>query len=331
MNKMNAWLNRRLFLLILSALIAGCFFPVTQTSSMKSLVVILFCYMTFATSLATSFSGFLRTSRNPKIALSILALVHIVTPVMAWIAGLLVFPDQPLLRIGYLISAALPVGITSVLWTALVRGNVPVSLLTVTIDVIIAPALLPLFILVTAGVVVRIDYTSMIIDLLLMITIPSIIGMLLYDASGGKTARFVEGPGGILARIALLIIVFLNSAYIAASIVWSPLLFKVIAASCVLVAAGYFIGYLAGRAIRTDHATTLSIIYNTGMRNTVVGLVIATSYFPLETTIPLAMTMLFQQPYAALTEKFYRWMHPDYYRTDVNELPRGAACTAEEA
>jgi predicted Na+-dependent transporter len=305
MKKTNAWLTQRIFQFILLALVCGYFLPLTPTPALKNLNVALFAYMTFATSLATSFSGFLKISRKPKIPLYILGIVHIGTPIIAWIIGLLFFPDQHLIRIGYLISAAIPVGVTSVIWTDIVKGNIPVALVTVTMDTIIAPVLLPLFILFVVGVTISIDYTAMIIDLLVMITLPSVIGMLLYDVSGGRTASFNEGVGGILSRMSLFGIVFLNAAVVSTSIVWSPLILKILLVSGVLVALNYFAGYAAGKAIRCDHATTLSIIHNTGMRNLVVGLVIATSYFPPEVAIPLALAMLFQQPFAALTARIY--------------------------
>jgi predicted Na+-dependent transporter len=312
MEKTNTWLNQRIFHFVVLALVCGYFLPLTPTPALKNLNIVLFSYMTFATSLATSFSEFLKICRNPKIPLYILGIVHIVTPIIAWIIGLLFFPDRHLIRIGYLISAAIPVGITSVVWTAIVKGNIPVSLVTVTLDTIIAPVLLPVFILFVVGVAISIDYTAMIIDLLVMITLPSVIGMLLYDFSGGRTASFAEGVGGILSRISLFGIIFLNVAFVSASIVWSALILKILLVTGLIVAIGYFVGYAAGKAIRSDHATTLSIIYNTGMRNIVTGLVIVTSYFPPEVAIPIALALIFQQPLAALTARIYRWKFPDY-------------------
>jgi bile acid:Na+ symporter, BASS family len=73
-----------------------------------------------------------------------------------------------------------------------------------------------------------------------------------------------------------------------------------------IVAIGYIIGYVAGRAVNADRATIVSIVYSTGMRNIATGLVIATGYFSYETAIPIALTMLFQQPFAALTAKIFQ-------------------------
>jgi predicted Na+-dependent transporter len=310
MKKTHAWLNQHIFLFVLIALAGGYFLPLTPTPAMKNLAIMLFSYMTFSTASATSFREFIKTSRNPQVPLYILSIVHIVTPIVAWVVGLLFFPDNHMVRIGYLISAAVPVGITSLIWTDIVKGNVPISLVTVSIDTIIAPILLPLFILFVVGVAISIDYFTMIFDLLFMITLPSIVGMLLYDFTGGKSKSFSEGAGGILSRVAIFGIIFLNSAFVSTSIVWSPLILKILIVTSLIVAIGYFIGYVAGKAVHANRATTLAIIYCTGMRNIVTGLVIATSYFPHETAMPIALAMLFQQPFAALTAKIYNAKFP---------------------
>lgn len=312
MKKTNAWLSQRIFYFVLLSLVFGYFLPITPTPALKNLNIALFSYMTFVTSLTTSFSAFLIIARKPKIPLYILSIVHIVTPIIAWIIGLIFFSHDHLIRIGYLINAAIPVGITSVIWTAIVKGNVPVSLVTVTMDTLIAPVLLPMFILLVAGVAISIDYTTMIIDLLVMITLPSVIGMLLYDFSGGRTKYFAENIGGIMSRISFFGIIFLNAAFVSSSIAWSSLMLKILLVTSLVVAIGYCVGYAAGKIIGSDHPTTLSIIYNTGMRNIATGLVIATGYFLPETAIPVALAMLFQQPFAALTARIYRWKFPGY-------------------
>jgi len=146
----------------------------------------------------------------------------------------------------------------------------------------------------------------------LMITLPSILGMIIFDLTKGKTKSFADGVGGIASRAALVCIIFLNAAFVSSSIVWNHLFFKILLVTSLVIAIGYFVGYIAGKAIGSDHATMLAIIYNTGMRNIATGLVIATSYFPPETAIPIALAMLFQQPFAAITAKIYAWRYPNY-------------------
>jgi predicted Na+-dependent transporter len=229
--------------------------------------------------------------------------VHIAIPAVAWGFGLIFFPDNHMVRIGFLIGAAVPVGITSLIWTHMVKGNVPVSLVVVSMDTIAAPALLPLFILFVIGVSVEIDYLAMIIDLVFMITLPSVAGMMLHDLAGSRSKAFSEGAGGVVSRFAFFGIIFLNAGFVSPFIEWTPLVFRIIFVTCLIVAAGYFVGYAAGRVIRADRWTTAAIIYSAGMRNIATGLVIATGYFAHEAAIPIALSMLFQQPFAAITAK----------------------------
>ena len=293
-------------------MIAGCFCPLASTPFLQKMIMILFGYMTFATALGTSFKDFLKVSQNPKIPLYILSIVHIVTPIVAWIVGRIFFPDNQYIQMGYLISAMIPVGVTSIIWASLVKGDVPVSLVAVTMDTILAPFLLPLFILLVAGISIHINYSKMAIDLICMITLPSLIGMILYDTTKGKTKKIAQGGGGIFSKISFFGVIFLNSAFVTPTIVWSPYMFKILGVTFLTVASGYIIGYVGSKLIHASHEITLAIIYSTGMRNIVTGLVIASSYFPQEVGIPIALSLLFQQPLAAVTAKLYKKSFPYY-------------------
>ncbi|MEN6414695.1 MAG: bile acid:sodium symporter [Veillonellales bacterium] len=319
LNKIHRWINQRMFLLVLLAMVLGYFYPLESTPFLQKTIMLLFAYMTLATALGTSFKEFLKVSRNPKIPLYVLSIVHLAVPTIAWVIGKIFFPDSPYIQMGYLISAMIPVGVTSIIWTSMVKGNVPVSLVTVTLDTILAPFFLPLFILLFVGVAVTINYSKMAIDLLFMITLPSLIGMILYDVTKGKTQTFAQGGGGILSKLCLGGVIFLNAAFVTPTITWSPFIFKILAVTLLIVAIGYIIGYVSSKLIHANHEITLAIIYNTGMRNIATGLVIASSYFPPEVAIPIALAMLFQQPLAAVTAKLYKKIFPDYL-TEKNRL-----------
>lgn len=304
------WLSRNIFQFVLLSLLGGYFFPLQPSSSLKLLVMVLFGYMTFATGLNSSFRDFVRIATKPGIPLYTLGVIHIATPAIAWIVGHLFFPGQPLIQLGYLISATIPVGVTSVIWTSIGGGNVALTMMTVIMDTLITPVLLPLFILFAAGITIQIDYTRMILDLLFMITIPSIAGMLLHDASQRKARLFANGFGGVLSRFAFFGVIFLNSTFVMSSIQWNAHILKILIVTSLVVAIGYFLGYAAGLFIHAAPDVVLSIIYTTGMRNIATGLVIAMNYFTPETALPIALAMLFQQPFAALTVKLFRRRYP---------------------
>lgn len=303
----NTWLGKRMFLLVLSALATGYFISVGNSPWLRTLVIALFAYMTFVTSLETSLRKFIEVLSHPWISFWILALVHIVTPLVAWAAGYLFFPADHYTRLGYLISASIPVGVTSIIWTSLTKGDIPVSLVTVTLDTLIAPALLPLLFALAVGQAFSIDYIQMALQLLWMITVPSIVGMVLHDSIGESTITFAKGFGGFTSKIALFAVIALNAAIVAPTIAWSPAVLKMIGVTLFMVASGYIIGYIGSFALKNrSHKTTVAIIYCVGLRNISAGLVLALTHFPPQVAVPMTLFILFQQPLASAIPYLYQ-------------------------
>ncbi len=141
------------------------------------LSIVFFAYMTFVTSLETSFKKVVSAFKNPWPSMLAVLLTHIGSPLIAWFMGYIFYINDPMIRFGLLIVAAVPMGVTSIIWTGIAGGDVAVSIMAVTLDTIIAPVLLPGFFMAVAGKFIHIDYFQMVIQLLWMVTIPSIVGM----------------------------------------------------------------------------------------------------------------------------------------------------------
>ncbi|MCE5286982.1 MAG: bile acid:sodium symporter [Pelosinus sp.] len=308
--QINQWLSKRMFICVLSGLVAGYFIRIPISALLQNLMIVLFAYMTFITALGTSLKEFVRVLKWPRIPLYILFLVHFVTPLLAFVIGLLCFPDEPLVRIGYLVGAAIPIGVTSIIWVSVAKGNVPVSLVAVTLDAFITPILLPLYFKMVLGTQVSVDYAKMALDLFFMITLPSVVGMLLYDMSSGKTKSFAAGFGGVSSKFALFGVIFLNATAMAPEIKWDGFIIKILLVTFLMITLNYILGYLGSLLIKNaDRGTIMAIIYNTGMRNISSGAVLAIAYFPPAAGIPIILGMLYQQPLAALVPWAYNKLH----------------------
>lgn len=105
-----------------------------------------------------------------------------------------------------------------------------------------------------------------------------------------------------------------NVAISTSSLAWDmavmiliPGVLAVVTAVMFLVsAAGYLLGWAAGRAMRRDRGDVVAMIYGSGMRNINAGAVIAVSYFPAATVFPVIVSTLFQQVTAALVAAVIR-------------------------
>ena len=304
--KWNAWMGKRMYLGVLTALAVGFNIPVGDSPGLRIALTALFAYSTFATALETSFLQFGKVLSRPWISLWILFLVHIGTPLTAWLVGCLFYPDDVNIRTGLLVAASVPVGITSVIWTSLVKGNVAVSLVTLALDTLLVPAFLPVFFLVVIGQAIALDYKDMALQLLYMITIPSIAGMTLHDLFKEKAVTFAKGFGGLTAKLTFFTVILLNAAMVAKVINWSAAMVKMILVCGLMVALGFVLGYLGSFAVKgRPRDITLAMVYNVGLRNISSGLVLALAHFPPAVAVPITLYILFQQPLASIVPPLF--------------------------
>jgi Predicted Na+-dependent transporter len=299
--KCNAWLAKRMYVGVLGALLLGFNIPVADSPALRLALIALFGYSTFVTSLETSLRQFGRVLSRPWVSLWILCLVHLVTPLMAWLMGCIFYPGDMNVRTGYLVAASVPVGVTSVLWTSIAKGNVPVSLVTLALDTLIVPVFLPAFFLVTIGHTVHIGFQEMALQLLWMITIPSIAGMAGHDLLKDRAVAFSKGAGGVTAKITFYLVILLNAGLVTPVIDWHPAMIKMIFVTFLIVAAGFILGYLGSLVVKgRPRDITVSMVYNVGLRNIAAGLVLAIAHFPPAVAVPITFFMLFQQPLASV-------------------------------
>lgn len=305
--KINCWLGRNMFLVVLTGLLLGFMLKLPNTALLRKLVVLLFAYMTFITALGTSLKRFANTLRTPWLPLWILILVHIATPFTAWLAGISFYPDDHYIRIGYLIGATIPIGVTSIIWTALVKGDMAVSLVAVTLDTFLVPIILPVFFKFVAGKIIPVSYFDMTLDLVLMITLPSIAGMLMHDLTKGRIVGFSQSIGGATAKLSLLAVILINAALVAPQITWDAAMLKLLLVTLLIVASGYFVGYLGSFILKErSPEKVLTLVYNVGIRNNASGLVLALAYFPPAAAIPITLAILYQQPLATIIPYLYK-------------------------
>lgn len=305
--KWNSWLGKRMFFVVLSALLIGFNMPLPKSSFLTSVAIGLFAYMTFVTALETSLKEFLKVLNKPWVPLWMLFLIHAGAPVVAWIVGAIFYPHDPLVRLGFLISAAIPVGVTSIIWTSLTKGSVPLAVVVVTLDTLLVPMILPVFFLITVGQVLTIDYLDLILRLLFMVTIPSVAGMLIHDMARGRWDESTKTVGGFTSKVALFLVIFLNAAMVASEIPWNASLIKLLLVVLLLVVCGYYLGFAGSFALKGRSRETISaMIFNVGMRNISFGSLLALNYFPSAVVVPITLAMLYQQPAAAVAANLFR-------------------------
>lgn len=299
--KWNAWIGSHMFLVTFLALFIGFSIRIPDSPAVRFTVIALFGYMTFITSLTISIKSFVKILHQPWLPVWSLLLIHVGSPLIAWAVGTLFYADDPHTRIAYLIFASLPVGVTSVIWTSLTQGDVPLSLVTVTLDTLFVPLFLPLYFKLVVGQAIAINYSKMMVEMVSMITLPSLLGMALYDWTNGRIATFAKGIGGFTSKIGFFTVILINATLVAPELNWNFSMMKILLVTMLVVVAGYYLGYLGSFAVKNrTRGIQMAMIYNVGLRNLSFGLVLALTYFPVTVAIPITMGILYQQPFAAI-------------------------------
>ena len=291
------------------SLVAGVLIADTG-SRLLGFVPWIFALMTFAGSLGMRTADLRNAVRHPLAVLLSLAFLHLLIPVWAYVFSVLVFDDH-LLTVGFVLSAAVPTGVSSIIWVSMYRGNLALCLSIILINTMLAPLIIPATLFVVAGKGVPVDTGALVLDLLLMVVLPSLAGLLLNEWTKGQAGKLLGPKLSPLSKLSIFAIVLINSSVIAPYLKNFDLdLLKVIAGVLLLSASGYAFALLIGEKVwkgRPD--ISVMFVFNGGMRNIALGVVIATVYFPAKVAVPVVCGMLFQQILSAVFGKVIERRH----------------------
>ena len=298
--KFNLFLQKWMPILTPLSLIIGVVFE-SVGQQLLFLVAWLFALMTFISSLSMKFQDVKVFVLYPKTILIVILFLHLLMPLWAFFLSTIIFNDT-LLMIGFVLSVAVPTGVTSIIWVTISRGNIPLSLAIVLIDTLLAPIIMPLLLEVVAGQTIHIDMKSLIFDLIWMVVLPSVVGIIINEKTNGAIHRKLNPYLSPLSKICLFAVVMINSSAIAPFIKDITLeLFLVIIVVFIISVSGYVFAYLLSKILWSDDVEMkTAFLFTAGMRNIALGIVIATTYFPSKVAMPVVFGMLFQQVLASV-------------------------------
>ncbi|MEY8748768.1 bile acid:sodium symporter family protein, partial [Bacillales bacterium AN1005] len=176
LQSMNAFLGKWMPLLTPVSVVVGVLLS-SFLNNFSFLVPWVFAAMTFTGSLNSNFKSMKHTIFHPLSLLLTLAVLHVITPIWAFVIGHLFFGNDPYTITGLTLATVIPTGITSVIWVSMYKGNVPLTLAIILADTLLSPFLVPLSMSIFVGEAVQLDVWGMMRGLLVMIVIPSIAGI----------------------------------------------------------------------------------------------------------------------------------------------------------
>ena len=281
---------------VLACATTGVLFPDTFSWLNGSITMGLFAFMTFANSLGGGFRELGRVFLRPLPVVVTLVLLHVVIPLLTLGLGNLLFPDAPLFTIGLVLEYVIPTGVASLMWVGICGGNTPLCLSIVLLDTLAAPVVIPLSLKLLVGSVVEVDTWGMMGDMMIMVALPALAAMTVYQVTGGRAAVTLKPRLALFAKLALLIVITANATSCSSFLrSIDRTLVLVMATVFLLCLLGFLAGYWAAKLLGLDFPTRATMCLNTGLRNISAGSVLALQYFPAQVVFPVAFTPLFLQ------------------------------------
>jgi len=295
----NRWYDRRLSLLTPGALLLG-FLCSDALIAGVPLVPWLFAYITFAMGLGIRAREVGLAFARPLPMLAALVVAHMLLPLAAWAAGSALFGADSPYVVGFALFMLIPLGISSLMWVGVSGGRPALITALVVVSSLLSPLVVPFGLELMFGTAIDMDTRGIMRDLLFIVVLPTAAGIALNEATRGRAHAVLQPGAAFCSKLAFLAVIVLNAAAIGPHVHALGGAVPVIApAVVVLVALGYAAGCAAALPWRSPELTA-TLAYGCGIRNISLGIVIGLGYFPPEAAVPVVLSILVQQPGAAL-------------------------------
>jgi len=304
MQKLNKQLEKIMPLITPVSVVMGVLLS-AYLKDFSFLIPWIFAFMTFAGSLSSNFQSLKEVMIHPFPIFLAMLILHALMPLWAWGVGHIAFSGDVYTITGLILGMVIPTGITSFIWVSIYKGNIPLVLSIILIDTLLSPILVPFSLSLFVGQRVELDFISIMKGLLGMIVIPSIIGMLLNQATKGKINDQLGSRLAPFSKMSIGIVVMLNGSVVAPYLKNINLKLISITLTVFFIAlTGYLFSFLLGRLMKRDRDTVITLTFSGGMRNISAGAVLAVSFFPAAVAVPVVVGMLFQQVLASSNGHF---------------------------
>ena len=266
----------------------------------------LFGLMTLSGALKLRVTEFGNTIRRPVPILAFFISTHVLMPYCAMFAASRLLGGNPDTVTGFILLFAGPIGVSSFIWVSIFRGDKALCLTLILLDTMLAPLLVPGTVSLLMGAKVAMDMSGIAVSLVLMIVIPTIIGVTVNEISREKIPALICPYLNPVSKICLMLVIAANASPVAKAIQFdNPEVWK-IAGMCVFFSAGGFIvSKLSAITIRCNSERSVTMLFCGGLRNISAVTTIAVTFFPESAALPALLGIVFQQTISAIMGRLF--------------------------
>lgn len=294
--------------IIIAAVIAGLLLGRWTTAPGKALQsysqALTFLMILFI-SLTITPRQFALVARQPLPVLTGLGLNFVYMPLVCWtLANLLV--DDARLAVGIILVGVVPCAGMATVWTALLKGDVPLGMGINALTMLLSPFIIPSLVKLLAGSSVTISAWGMFQQLVVILLIPMVLGVglrWLFERRWNIKPLLPLFPAlsALTAVLLMFIVCNVNVPLLTSRL---DLLPSLLTATVLISPLGFFIPhFLGGWAFGWEQR--IAMTYSSGMKNLPIAIGLAFAGFDKLAGLPVAIAFILQMLTASL---FYRYL-----------------------
>jgi Arsenite efflux pump ACR3 and related permeases len=312
--------KQNLIYVVVGSLLAGLAFGQVAASGVRNIlqaaILPVLFVMIYPMMINIDLREVVNVRQHATVVILTLILNFVAAPLVAIGLAEIFFAGSAAFAIGLYFIALIPTSGMTAAWTGLAGGDLESALVAMSINLLAAIAILPLYLSVLVGSGVGFNPTALYRQLAVIVLIPMLAGVLtrtglLHRYSEPEFKRLKPLFGGV-SSIGVMMIVFMAMSMRSRAILADPLA----SMSAIVPLIAFYVAILGlasgvGRVF-LDTERSVSLVYATSMRNLsiAIAIVAAPGFPPAEAILPIALAYIIQPPLGAV------YMH---YRRDVVE------------
>lgn len=292
MSKLETIQTPMLFIAIIIGMLLGNI-PFVEKYAENFVMPFLFI-MLFGVFLNTPIQDFKKAFSNIKFSITTVIVNFVWTPFIVVLLGKVFLSDAPIMQIGFLMLMVTPCTDWYLVFTGIVKGNVPLSATVLPINLILQIVLLPVYLYMAAGVSGTVNINQLLSSILFMLIIPFVLAQIaklfLKNLSNEAKQKKIFNTFSSLQTILLaLAIMAMFAAKGSSLIVNLGVVAKLIVPILLFYIVNFLLAQAIGRTFKYTYEDTASLTLTTIAKNSPMTLGVALMAFPNEPLIHLIM------------------------------------------
>ena len=223
-----------------------------------------------------------------------LAINFLVTPIIAFVLGQVFFMDSLDVRIGLLMLLVTPCTDWYLVFTGLSKGNVPLNISILPINLILQMVLMPVYLFIFFGSEIQIQMSSILQSIVFVLCVPFVLALitkvLLRHKMGIKEWILDHSDPMQLLFLCLAVLVMFASE--SKNLMDnSALLFKLFVPLLIFFVLVFFVAQGVGHVLKFEKKDIVALNFTTLARNSPLALAIAVATFPDLPLVSLALVI----------------------------------------